>query len=130
MSIMPILGAILPKALDLIDKAVPDKAQAALIKSDLTSSILKNEAEFTKAAASAVLAEAQGESWLQRNWRPITMLWFIFLISAFWFGFVPVGMDVALVEKMFDIVMIGLGGYVFGRSAEKVAKEIAPSLRK
>jgi hypothetical protein len=65
-----------------------------------------------------VKAEAQGQSWLQRTWRPITMLVFVGLIVARWLGWSAPNLGEAEVLKLWDIVEIGLGGYVIGRSAE------------
>ena len=42
----------------------------------LQAAVLERTAEIEKAAAEVVKTEAQGQSWLQRTWRPITM--------AFW----------------------------------------------
>lgn len=69
-----------------------------------------------------VQAEAQGESWLQRNWRPLTMIWFGVLIGAHWFGFTPQNLSQDEILSLFDLMELGLGGYVIGRSVEKVVK--------
>lgn len=70
----------------------------------------------------AVQAEASGESWLQRNWRPLMMLWFGVLVGGYWFGFTPPNMPESTVNALFDIVQIGIGGYIVGRSAEKITR--------
>jgi len=71
-----------------------------------------------------VQAEAQGESWLQRNWRPMTMIWFGVLIGGHWFGFTPQNLSENEILKLFDLMELGLGGYVIGRSVEKVVKTL------
>lgn len=76
-----------------------------------------------------VLTEAQGESWLQRNWRPLLMLWFAFLIGAYLFGFTAPGLTPEAITAMFDLVQIGVGGYVIGRSGEKIVSTLAPVLK-
>jgi hypothetical protein len=48
----------------------------------LQAAVLERTAEIEKAAAEVVKTEAQGQSWLQRTWRPITMLVFVALIVA------------------------------------------------
>ncbi len=72
-----------------------------------------------------VLAEATGHSWLQRNWRPLMMLWFGVLLGLYWFGITPPNMTEAVVTELFGLLKIGIGGYVVGRSVEKVAPMIA-----
>lgn len=71
-----------------------------------------------------VQAEAQGESWLQRNWRPMTMIWFGVLIGGHWFGFTPQNLSENEILSLFNLMELGLGGYVIGRSVEKVVKTL------
>jgi hypothetical protein len=68
-------------------------------------------------------AETKGESWLQRNWRPLTMLTFVSLVVAKWLGFTVDGVTEAIELELLGIIKVGLGGYVLGRSAEKLMKE-------
>lgn len=111
-------------------------AAIANVVGPLISQVLDNKAKaeeltngIAHAAASVVVSEAQGESWLQRNWRPLMMIWFAGLIGAYWFGIVPINMPIEIVARMFDLVTLGIGGYVAGRSVEKIAKEVAPILK-
>ena len=52
----------------------------------LQAAVLERTSEIERAAAEVVKAEAQGQNWLQRTWRPITMLVFVALIVARWLG--------------------------------------------
>lgn len=106
-----------------IDKAVVDKDLARQLKFELQQQALNLDAEELRAATSIIVAEAGGESWLQRNWRPITMLWFVGLVGAYWLGLAPEYLvnNPKVVSDLFGIVQVGLGGYVVGRSAEKIA---------
>lgn len=128
--VISVLAGIAPKLFDIVDKAVGDKDLAIRLKSDLASQMLNANSEMAKAGASVVIAEAQGESWLQRNWRPMLMVWFAFLIGAYWFGYVPSNLPEKIVEDLFTLVQIGVGGYVVGRSGEKIASTVAPYLSK
>lgn len=69
----------------------------------------------------AVKAEIEGESWLQRSWRPLVMLLMTGLIGAYWLGVTP-DLPQYAVERMYGLVKLGLGGYVIGRSAEKITR--------
>jgi hypothetical protein len=53
------------------------------------------------------------------------MLTFTALIVALWLGYSAPGISEAEVLKLWDIVQLGLGGYVIGRSAEKIVPQIA-----
>jgi hypothetical protein len=72
--------------------------------------------------SSIIIAEAQGESWLQRNWRPVTMLSFVSIIILYWFGIQPENLSQDTIDKLFEIIKYGLSGYIVGRSGEKIAK--------
>jgi len=69
-----------------------------------------------------------GEHWLAATWRPIVMLTFAGLIVARWMGWSAPGIGEAEVLKLWSIVELGLGGYVIGRTAEKIAPTLASML--
>ena len=96
----------------------------------LQAAVLERTSEIERAAADVVKSEAQGQSWLQRSWRPITMLVFVALIVARWLGWSAPNLGDAEVLKLWSIVEIGLGGYVIGRSAEKILPGVLQSIKK
>ena len=96
----------------------------------LQAAVLERTSEIERAAAEVVKAEAQGQNWLQRTWRPITMLVFVALIVARWLGWSAPNLGEAEALKLWDIVEIGLGGYVIGRTAEKVLPGLVESLKR
>jgi len=97
---------------------------------EILKQVAKLEVSFLEARSQIIVAEAKSEHWLTSTWRPITMLTFVFIIannyiiapyvSAFG-GEIP---TLELTSDMWDLVKIGLGGYVISRGAEKVAKNI------
>lgn len=112
----------------LIKRLFPDpetqqKAQLELLK-------LEESGELARIAhqSKIIIAEAKSDSWLARNWRPITMMVFVFIVFNNYilapyqhvFGIkIPI---LELPPKMWSLIELGLGGYVIGRSAEKVVK--------
>ena len=106
----------------VIDKAVPDKDLALKIKYDVTKQLHDLEHTELQGAIDIIKAEAQGGSWIQRSWRPILMLWFAALVGAHWLGFTPPNLPPEAVEGLLSIVQVGVGGYVLGRSGEKIMK--------
>ncbi|CAB4212254.1 hypothetical protein UFOVP1437_5 [uncultured Caudovirales phage] len=84
------------------------------------STLASSNAERERAAALVVAAEAQSDSWLARNWRPMTMAIFVGLIVARFFGLVPSHMSPAEYDRLWDLVEVGMGGYVVSRSVEKI----------
>lgn len=117
-----IIPSILGEFGKLIGKVVKDKDQAERLKADITMAAMEHDFTEMKAATSIIVAEAQGGSTLQRTWRPIVMLFLTGLVGAHWLGFTPDNLTAAEVESLLDIVKIGLGGYVLGRSGEKMVK--------
>lgn len=107
----------------LIDKLIPDEKKRAEAKLKLVEMEQKGQLNEIKAGQETVQIEAQGESWLQRNWRPLTMLTFVGLVVAKWLGFTSDGVTEAVEMELMHLIQIGLGGYVLGRSAEKGIKE-------
>ena len=109
----------------LLDKFFPDKDAAN--KAKLMLMEMKQNGELSKLQTSAgiVTAEANSDHWLAANWRPITMLTFVFIIAnnyilypylALFFEEAP---KLEIPPDMWALLKIGLGGYVVGRSVEK-----------
>lgn len=86
-------------------------------KAELQSKLLDFEGTVLKVRADIIMTEANGQSWLQRSWRPVTMLTFLVLVVLDSFGVLPFRLS----EEAWALLKIGLGGYVIGRSAERVA---------
>ncbi len=87
-------------------------------------------ARLTELQASVVIAEMKSGAWLAQNWRPITMLTFVAIIAnnyilypylALFWSKAPV---LQIPPDMWSLLKIGLGGYVVGRSGEKIAKAL------
>ena len=109
----------------IIDKIIPDPAQRDKAKIELLALQQNGQLKEMEVAMSAIVAEANGQSALQRNWRPVTMLCFVGIIvnnymiypylSLFWSAapLLPVPQD------LWELIKIGLGGYVIGRTVEK-----------
>ena len=115
-----LIGSIGGKVLDIVDDVVEDKDEANRLKFEIQRQLIENKSSELETAAKIILAEAQG-SWLQRNWRPLLMVTFAGLVVAHWFGFTAPDIPETVQNSLLNIVMIGIGGYVVGRSGEKIA---------
>jgi hypothetical protein len=118
--IWDLIGTLGGKVLDIVDDVVEDKDAANKLKFQIQKQLLESKGTELEAQAKIVLAEAQG-SWLQRNWRPMLMVTFAGLVVAHWFGLTASNIPESVQNSLLNIVMVGVGGYVAGRSAEKVA---------
>jgi hypothetical protein len=86
------------------------------------------DGQFAQTQAAVITAEANSHSWMARNWRPILMLTFTFIV-AWNYIIAPIFSVVTLPipDDMWELMKIGVGGYVFGRSGEKMIKIFADS---
>jgi len=104
------------------------KGQIYGIQAQTLKNILDFESERLNAQRDIIVAEAKGESWLQRNWRPLSMMVFVTIIANN-FIIVPYaksfGLDVPMLsipDGMWTLLTVGIGGYIGGRTVEKVLK--------
>jgi len=113
------------------------RAQAEIerIQKDFESKVLDNQNNLLSAQKELVLAEVNGH-WFQRNWRP-ALMWIIIAIIANNYLIAPIVNQLVTVfggenilplldlpDKLFNLMTIGLGGYVVGRSAEKIIPKL------
>ncbi len=95
----------------------------------LQEAVLNADLEFAKSQQAVIVAEAQSESWLTKSWRPLTMLFFVGLVGAYWFGWTAPNLPEPTVMELLGIVKIGLGGYVIGRSVEKTLPNMVTAFK-
>lgn len=125
-ALAPFLGPIL----EIVRRVVPDPAERARIEADLTRAASDAEARLAEAQASIVVAEAQGSP-LQRNWRPAFMIvcmgllvWHAVAVPILAAALaVPLDEVVglrAVPDGLWTLLVVGMGGYIGGRSVEKV----------
>ncbi|GAA5214219.1 3TM-type holin [Corallincola platygyrae] len=127
MSILSFISSIFEPAVKLVDELhTSDEEKLALRKqirqaeNEFLSKVLDYETQLLNNQADIVKAEATGQSWLQRNWRPITMLTFLVLVVLDSFDLLAFRLS----EEAWVLLQIGLGGYVAGRSAEKITQQV------
>jgi hypothetical protein len=117
-----IQGLIKPLS-DLAGEFIEDKDKRNQFKANLYDKILENEGKFLEAQSNIITAEAKSDHWLTSTWRPITMLSFLGMVWSYWLGYTPENITPEILDQIFSLIQIGLGGYVVGRSGEKMIKE-------
>ena len=127
---MGFLSVLAPILGDVVKGIFPNKEEEQKAQAQLQAALIAKQSELENAAADVVQAEASSKHWLAANWRPILMLTFGGLIVARWFGWAAPNLSEAEYIALWDIVELGIGGYVIGRSAEKVMPTMAKALRK
>ncbi len=99
------------------------KAEFLKLENAFASKVLEYEQTITKMQADVIMTEAKGEGWLQRSWRPVTMLTLLALVVGHYLGLLAV----PIAHQMWTLLQLGIGGYIGGRSLEKVASSV-PSI--
>lgn len=103
----------------------------AELELDFRAKQLAAETEFATQQANVVIAEAKSDSWIARNWRPMTMLTFVFIIV---WNYIIVGTigafystvhTIAIPGDMWGLLKLGIGGYIGARTVEKIADKVA-----
>lgn len=122
------MNAIIATILAIIGKVIPDPEQRAKAQLDILKMHQDGNLAELNAAVQVLVAEASGNV-LQKSWRPVLMLTFGALIVARWMGWAAPGLSEAEYLKLWDIVQLGIGGYVVGRSIEKTAPAVAAALK-
>ncbi len=125
---IPIIDTALNVAGKVLDHWFPpsmseaDKAKAkAEIQAGMQAAMLQDQ----EIRASIVRLEAQG-SWLQRNWRPMLMVSIMAIVvnNYIFFPYLSAFTDkvkmLELPDGLWALLNVGVGGYVVGRSAEKI----------
>lgn len=93
------------------------------LQSQVGLRFLELESQLIEARSSVIKAEAEGKSWLQRNWRPLIMVEFgvIILYAVIAPALTLPAVDMSGVpDDMWTLLIVGIGGYIGGRSLEKI----------
>lgn len=94
---------------------------------DVVSTATSSNAQREQAIAQIIAGEASSEAWLTRMWRPLTMVAFVGIILAYWFGYTPPNINAPLsptLDRIFNIIEIGLMGYIPARTIDKIVTQI------
>ena len=117
-------GGVIKEVGKVIDNLFTTDEERIKAKNEVFKVLQEQQLELQKLQTEIILAEANG-NWLQRSWRPILMLSFGFIVIYVKFIAPLFSLPIPPLENEFwDLLQLGIGGYVVGRSVEKVAKNI------
>lgn len=128
MSVLNAVTGIVNSVLGIGTKFIADKDKLNEFKHAVeTQTLSMLVTEFEK-QAEVIIAEAKGESYLQRNWRPILMLTFVaiiannYILAPYLQLLISINTTLPIPDQMWDLLKLGIGGYIVGRSVEKGIK--------
>ncbi len=134
-----VLGSGIKETVDSIGNAIDkiDKSDEKLdiqlkykkLLMEIEGSYLNYENKLLEGQTKIIESEAKGESWLQRNWRPMLMCICMVIIFMNYvlvpiFNVTPAILD----DHIWGMMQLGIGGYVGGRSLEKISENLGPVL--
>jgi hypothetical protein len=100
-----------------------------VIENKITSKVLDYESQLLDSKTKVITAEATGDSWVQRSWRPITALMLVFMVfnNYILYPYLSMFFDnapkVDIPPDLWDLIKLCLSGYIVSRGAEKGVKE-------
>lgn len=112
----------------IIDDVFTSDEERLQAKNEIFKLLSDKSADLDALKSEIIQTEARG-NWLQRSWRPLLMLLFGFVVLYSKFIAPAFNLPNAELEPEFwDLLQIGIGGYVVGRSAEKIIKDLSSNL--
>lgn len=113
-------GNVIGKIGEVIDELFTSDEERINAKNKIFEVIRQKELELQKMQTDIIIAEAKG-NWLQRSWRPILMLAFGFIVIYVKFLAPLFDLKIPELENEFwNLLQLGIGGYVIGRTGEKM----------
>lgn len=113
---MKLLSGLVGEITSVVNTLSVSSKEKKQIEADLIAAVVRQEEALSRSQADIIGAEARG-NWLQRSWRPVIMLVFATIVLIGTFFDLPILADTS---RFWDLLEIGIGGYVIGRSAEKI----------
>ena len=127
MQLLNLVQSIFKPAVELIDEVhtsqeekLQHKERLLVTQAAVIDQVLQYEKDSFESRTKIIEAEAKSEHWLTAIWRPVTMLTFLALCVGDSLGL----LSSPLRDEAWSLLQLGLGGYVVGRSAEKITKSV------
>ena len=118
-------GGVISEVTKVIDELFTSDEERMHAKNEILKVLKEQQLELQRLQTEVIVAEANG-NWLQRSWRPILMLAFGFIVIYVKFIAPLFSLPIPPLENEFwNLLQIGIGGYVIGRTGEKMIKEYA-----
>jgi hypothetical protein len=111
----------------VVDNLVTTDEEKEKAKAAIGAIVMDGLGKLAQAQADVLQTEMKG-SFLQQNWRPMVMLAFAVILMLKWFGFTDNSIPLALEMELMSLLEIGIGGYVAGRTIEKVSDTLTKNI--
>ena len=135
----PLLSMLNGPVFSIVDKLIPDPNLKAKLKAEITTKVLEARKEFESAQRDVLLAEVSQGSVMTRSWRPVLM--YLVMLFLLVYGLILPIIDLfvsnpitfkprwnEIPDGMWNLLSIGVGGYIGGRTIEKVTSTVSKYL--
>jgi hypothetical protein len=121
-----LITALAPIVGDLVKRLIPDGDKSMDVEKEIKLALLEHTDSLELLRGKIVLEEAKSSSWLTATWRPLLMMiiiaivalnYLIFPVATLFTG-IPLSIDLPV--ELWNLLQIGVGGYIVGRSGEKM----------
>jgi len=123
LQLIPLLTPIITK---LVGRLVPDSDKAAEVEREVKLALLEHTDSLEQMRGKIVLSEAKSSSWLTASWRPLLMMVIVAIVAVNYLIFpilnlfIEQELMIDLPLELWNLLQIGVGGYIVGRSGEKM----------
>jgi len=123
LQLIPILAPILG---DMFKRLVPDGDKSLDVEKEIKLALLEHTDSLENLRGKIVLEEAKSSNWLTASWRPLLMMVIIAIVALNYLIFPVMGLfmeetfTIDLPVELWNLLQIGVGGYIVGRSGEKM----------
>ena len=110
-----------------VSNMFPNPEQKAAAQEALAQLYLNGQLQQMTQQAGVITAEANSANKLASSWRPMLMYVFMaiivnnYILAPYLQAMFHVGLTLSIPPDMWDLLKLGVGGYVVGRSIEKTA---------
>ncbi|MBC5620732.1 MULTISPECIES: hypothetical protein [Butyricimonas] len=113
---MGVLQNVIREIGDIVNRLSVSSREKQKIQEEIQSLVYRYKSELVREQSAAVGDEMRG-NWLQRSWRPMVMLVLTLLVVL---GVFTESSMLSDTSRFWDLLEIGIGGYVIGRSGETI----------
>ncbi|WP_303181934.1 hypothetical protein [uncultured Butyricimonas sp.] len=113
---MGVLQNVIRELGDIVNRLSVSSREKQKIQEEIQSLVYRYKSELVREQSAAVGDEMRG-NWLQRSWRPMVMLVLTLLVVL---GVFTESSMLSDTSRFWDLLEIGIGGYVIGRSGETI----------
>jgi hypothetical protein len=124
------ISAVAGAVQSIVERVCPDPNQQLQAKVQIAQMYLNGDLQKLTTQAGVISAEASSSNKLASSWRPMLMYIFMaiiannYILAPYLGAMFHIGIQLSIPPDMWDLLKLGVGGYVVGRSIEKTTSAL------